>query len=121
MPKGVFDHSHIVKPEEYEKEDSDMTRTRMEMIVRQISYLQKEAEMTGTCDHDKLKAYVDALLYSSMKWEEKILKNSEHRPVCRPPKMHGNEEKTARRMKINMERFYATIREKAIMRVNENG
>ena len=104
----------------YETETPGETLTRMDMMLRQMYYLERDAETEGTSDHEALKKIVDGMLYTAPDWERRIKKKSVHKPTCPEnmrPKIHGLEKRYAERFVESVERYYADLRSKVNDRI----
>lgn len=104
------------RPEEYELDDSENFYVRTHVILRQIYYMYKDAELDGKLDHKMLKRYVDAILYNSLVAEEKIMEMSSDVPTEVPP-IHGKEHYYTEQMLKSINRFYENIRSQAHERI----
>lgn len=116
MPKGVFDHSHIRKPDEYENDSAETFFCRAEAILRSIYYSYKDMEIDGETDHEHVKEMVDSMIYNVIEAEKKITRNSSHKQTQRPP-VHGNERYWSEIMSRNMNQYYSDLRRQAVKRI----
>lgn len=117
-----------MKPEyekkEYDIETGDETAFRMDMLIRQMYYHERDADLTGFCDHETLKRFTDSILYSTLEWEKRIAGKSRHKPGVPPeevPKMHGLSRPLLERFKKNLDMYYDDLRTKVKTRLNRNG
>lgn len=117
MPKGVFDHSRIRKPDEYENDSAETFFCRAEAILRSIYYSYKDMEIDGETDHEHVKEMVDSMIYNVIEAEKKITRNSSHKQTQRPP-VHGNERYWSEIMSRNMNQYYNDLRRQAMERIH---
>lgn len=104
----------------YEIETPGETLTRMDMLIRQMYYLERDAETKGESDHESLKMYTDAILYTVLDWERRVKKKSVHKPACPEnmrPKVHGLEKRYTDRLVESVESFYIDLRSKVNDRI----
>ena len=102
--------------EEYEIDSAEKFYVRAHVILRQIFYAYKDAELDGKADHSILKTLVDSIIYNALVAEEKIKEISENVPTEVPP-IHGKEKYYTEQMLKGVNDFYEKIRKEAHDRV----
>ena len=109
MPSGIFDRH---------TESLEDTACRLEMLVRQMYYIARDAEYTGYADHDTLMGYTNSILYSALEYEKRIMRMSHNRPTKRP-KIHGNEARLTNIFKESLRTQYENLRKDCNERLSE--
>lgn len=103
-----------------EIETLEETACRLEMIVRQIYYIAKDAEEYGFTDHNTLEDFTNSLLYTAVEYEKRIKSMSEHRPTRRP-ETHGNSLKLLKTLEESLKRQYENLRKNCNDRISKAG
>lgn len=57
---------------DYTRESPEMTQRRMQAMVDCLYRLNKEADITGECDYERLEAFVNSVIYSALVLEKDV-------------------------------------------------
>jgi hypothetical protein len=101
-----------------EIETLEETACRLEMIVRQIYFIAKDAEEYGFTDHNTLEDFTNSLLYTAIEYEKRIKRMSENRPTKRPV-THGNALKHTKTLEESLKRQHENLRKYCNDRINK--
>lgn len=109
---------------EYDIETAAETAFRMDMLIRQMYYHEKDAELTGYCDHETLKQFTESILYSALQWEKRVKSKSQHKPAVpaeEVQKMHGLSRPLVERLQKSLDMYYEDLRKGVKKRLSGNG